>query len=364
MTVSEGRARLAQPDPIIRQDLDRILAACQDELTQLSGKSLLLTGGSGFVGRYLVETMLRFNETSHGAVCSITLATRHPEVLERRYPDQINAGEVTILEWSDGDSTDLHRRRWDYLIHAAAPTDPRSLMRDPDRSLRDIISMALSTAQVAKASGSRRTVLISSGAVYGHPPDEIAEIPEEHCGGPDISRLTSVYAEGKRVSEMLFRAAGIDQRTMRVFSLIGPYQDLSSDFAVPDLIRQAANKGSIELKGDGSAVRSYCYSADLSAFLFKLLLGQPRHDVYNVGNRDGTVSIGEVAQMVSNLFGGVEIMRTPQLPGPSSATPRYVPQLDRMYEVYSPRVGVQEGLWRTCQSLYSRGLIGRKPVDA
>lgn len=352
----------ARSEPVIREDLDHIVAACEQELLQLAGKTLLLTGGSGFVGRYLVETVLRFNEASHGPACSMTLVARQPELLESRYPRAIHAGEVTLVQWDEEFSTDLGERRWDYVVHAAAPTDPRSIMRDPDRSLRDLISMASATAQIARASSSRRAVLISSGAIYGDQPAALAEIPEDYGGGPDITTLMSVYGEGKRVSEMLFRAAGVDQRTARVFSLMGPYQDLSSSFAVPDLIRQAADNGSIHLSGDGRAVRSYCYAADLSAFLFKLLVGQPRYDVYNVGNRDGTVSIDEVAEMISAIFGGVEITRTHQPREPSAATRRYVPRLDRMYELYSPRVGIHEGLWRTCQSLYSRGLIRRKPV--
>jgi nucleoside-diphosphate-sugar epimerase len=190
----------------------------------------------------------------------------------------------------------------------------------------------------------------------------MAEIPEEYCGGPDISRVTSSYGEGKRLSEMLFRTAGIDQRTARVFSLTGPYQDLTSSFAVPDLIRQAGEKEFLQLTSDGSAVRSYCYVADLSAFLFKVLLGEPDHDVYNVGCREGTATIGEVARALALIFGGLEVREAFQVDGSSPRQNRYVPRLDRMDEVYSPRIGLREGLLRTCHSLYNRGLIGRRPV--
>jgi dTDP-glucose 4,6-dehydratase len=140
--------------------------------------------------------------------------------------------------------------------------------------------------------------------------------------------------------------------------VIGPYQDLGSSFAVPDLILQAANRGLIQLTGDGSARRSYCYAADLTVFLVNLLVGEPRHDVYNVGCRLGTASVGEVADAIATIFGGLEVH------GGSAAESQrnYVPQLDRMYEVYAPRVGLREALTRTCHSLYARGLIDRRPV--
>jgi dTDP-glucose 4,6-dehydratase len=218
--------------------------------------------------------------------------------------------------------------------------------------------MAESIVDIARSSAAKRIVLISSGAVYGDQPADVAEIPETFGAGPDTSALKATYGEAKRASEQLFRLSGLDHRIARVFSVIGPYQDLGSSFAVPDLILQAANRGLIQLTGDGSARRSYCYAADLTVFLVNLLVGEPRHDVYNVGCRLGTASVGEVADAIAAIFGGLEVRR-----GPAAESQRsYVPQLDRMYEVYAPRVGLREALTRTCHSLYARGLIGRRPV--
>jgi nucleoside-diphosphate-sugar epimerase len=150
----------------------------------------------------------------------------------------------------------------------------------------------------------------------------------------------------------------LDYRVARVFSLIGPYQDLRSSFAVPDLIRQAQNGAFLQLTSDGSARRGYCYATDLTVFLLNLLLGDVSHDVYNVGCRQATASLAEVAQVIAGIFGGLEVRR-----GAVAESQRnYVPHLDRMYEVYSPRVGLREALTRTCHSLYARGLIGRPPV--
>jgi nucleoside-diphosphate-sugar epimerase len=346
------------PDEVIRDDLDRIVATCRGELGGLAGSSLLLTGASGFVGRSLVESVLRFNEVSGRPPCVVTLPSRRQDLLRSRYPEQVANGDVVLVGWGEGYAIDLPGRRWDYIIHGAATTDPARFREDPDASLRDTIGMAKSIVDIAVASGAKRVVLISSGAVYGDQPADVPALPETYQGGSDPSPPSANYAAAKRASERFFRATGLDQRVARVFSLTGPYQDLASSFAVPDLIRQAADAGVLRLTTDGRARRSFCYATDLSAILFKLLLGEPRHEVYNVGCRAGTASIAEVAEAIADIFGGLEVQRS-SAPGSQRD---YVPQLDRLYEEYIPTVGLREGLLRTCHSLYARGLIGRKPA--
>jgi dTDP-glucose 4,6-dehydratase len=358
MSAEDPIGRLDGPDRVIREDLDDIVGACTDAMRKLSGSSLLLTGGSGFIARYLVESVIRFNEISGAAPCVLTLPSRNPELLMSRYRRQVDAKEIVVVEWTGLRATDLAGRRWDYVVHGAATVDPVSVAQDPGGSFRDAIDMAATIVDVAKSSAARRIVLISSGAVYGEQPADMAEIPETFGGGPDRTAPGTAYGEAKRASELLFRSSGLDHRIARVFSVIGPYQDLASSFAVPDLILQAANRGFLQLTSDGSARRSYCYATDLTAFLVNLLVGDMRHDVYNVGCRQGTASVGEVADGIAAIFGGLEVRR-----GSAAESQRnYVPQLDRMYEVYAPRVGLREALTRTCHSLYARGLIDRQPA--
>src|SRR5450759_438831 len=102
------------PDRVIRDDLDHIVGACHGELGKLPGSTLLVTGASGFVGRYLVESVVRFNGTSGAAPCIITLPTRHPDLLLSRYREQVEANEVVVAPWGEGHAIELPGRRWDY----------------------------------------------------------------------------------------------------------------------------------------------------------------------------------------------------------------------------------------------------------
>ena len=360
MSGEKGTGRGDRPDPIIRADIDHIVRACQSEMATLSGSSILLTGATGFVGRYLVESVIRFNEISHAAPCILTLPTRRPELLTSRYRMQVEANEVVAVAWGEGNTLRVPDPKWEFVVHCAATADPKQVMLDPGRTLRDTIRLAACVADAARESDARRLLLISSGAVYGDQPSAVAEIPETFRGGPDITALAAVYGEAKRVTELMFRATGLDQRVARLFSLTGPYQDIKSSFAAPDLIRQASERGALQLTSDGSARRSYCYATDVTVFLLKLLLADVRYGVYNVGSRQGTATVAEVAQMVAEIFGGLEVRRGRATPSQRD----YVPRLDRLYETYTPRVSLKEGLLRTCHSLYARGLINRRPVLA
>jgi len=344
------------PDGVIRDDLDAVVRGSHGDLGALSGTSLLLTGSTGFVGRFLVETVLWSNELGAGPACIVTLPTRRPDVVRGRYPKAVAAGELDVVEWGTGRAFVLPGRRPDYVIHGAATTDPLRFREDPEGSFRDTVAMAESVAGIARAA--RRVVLISSGAVYG---DQPADLP----GFPEMDEPPSVgpppgpsYAAAKRESERRLGEIDVDLRIARVFSLIGPYQDLGSAFAVPDLIRQADRDGVLTLTTDGSARRSFCYATDLAAILFWLLLSEPHHDVYNVGSRDGTASIAKVAATIAEIFGGLEVRRAD---GPGSQRD-YVPELSRLYAEYAPTVGLREGLIRTCHSLFARGVIGRRPA--
>jgi dTDP-glucose 4,6-dehydratase len=345
------------PDVVIRDDLDRIVRTVRGDLGRLSATSLLLTGATGFIGRCLVETVIRFNEVSGRPPAVVILPTRRPQVLRARYAEQVISGEVEVVPWGPGDELELPGRRPDLVIHGAATTDPIRFGEDPSGSLRDTIAMADSVGNVATASAVQRVVLISSGAVYGDQPADLLEIPETYQGGYAVAGGAS-YAEAKRESERRFRDTDLDVRIARVFSVIGPYQDLGSGFAVPNLIRQAADDGVLALTSDGRARRSFCYATDLSAILFWLLLGDPRHNVYNVGSREGTTSIAEVAGAIAEMFGGLEVRR----PATAISGRDYVPNVDRLYEEYVPTVGLRDGLLRTCHSLFARGLIGRRPA--
>jgi nucleoside-diphosphate-sugar epimerase len=351
-------------DRVIHDDLRSIVEACGPQMDRLAGKAILITGGTGFVGRYLVESILHHQSVTERG-CLLGLLTRDPDRVLERYPDQVRDGSIVPIRWADAQVISAEPRRWDFVVHGATPADPIKYLKDPYGTLRDIVDMAVAVVEAARASASERILLLSSGAVYGPQPPDMAGLPETHLGGPDVMEASSCYGEGKRITELLCRLSGVDCKTARLFSLLGPYQDLTGSFAVPSMIRQAAVQGAIRLTGDGSAVRNYCYASDVTITLLGLLLGSPRRATYNIGNRTGTATIAQVAAMVAQVFGGVPVTVGQCATLEPARAARYVPRLEWIYEetaIAPPRIGLLDGLIRTCTSLHARGIIPRAPV--
>ena len=124
-------------------------------------------------------------------------------------------------------------------------------------------------------------------------------------GAPDLTNHRSAYGEGKRAAEMLCTIAarqhGLDIVTARIFALLGPLLSLDIHFAAGNFIRDAMAGKTIVVEGAGRAVRSYLYAADLTVWLWAMLLRAPAGAIYNVGSEEW-VSIAELAERVARLL--------------------------------------------------------------
>lgn len=336
-----------QRTPIVEEDIRFVLATCREELHALSGKILLLTGGSGFVGSYLIESIIAFNRTHSGEPCRLLLPTRSLDSTQAKWPHFFGIKDIDWFVW-DGERLEPPSITCDYVIHAASPADPASYRDAPMQTMEDIANGTSAVLHYARRAKVKRMLYLSSGAAYGRQALEDDALREDAQGAPDLAEPSSCYGEAKRYSELLCRTSGISTVIARLFAFVGPYQDINGSFAVPDFIRQATSERSIRIHSDGSALRTYCYASDLTISLWKLLLNGKPGELYNVGADAPRITIRELAELIASEVGNVEVI----IEGKTGTGPRsrYIPDTDKSKQIYTPQIDLAVGLRRTLAS--------------
>jgi dTDP-glucose 4,6-dehydratase len=195
----------------------------------------------------------------------------------------------------------------------------------------------------ASCAGVRKVLLLSSGAVYGTQPPDMAAIPEDYPGAPQPRDRRFAYGEGKRVAESLCCAAadrtGWEAKVARCFTFAGPRLPLDGPFAIGNFVRDALARRPIRVRGDGSAIRSYLYASDLAAWLWTILFRGCPDRAYNVGS-DWAISIADLARTVAAILPGGVPVEIVAPGGGQTPLQRYVPDIGRAAAELGLRVRV------------------------
>jgi dTDP-glucose 4,6-dehydratase len=335
----------------LSRDLEHVLAHTEALWDEVRGERFFLTGGTGFVGSWLTESLLWANRR-HSLGISVVLLTRDPEGFRRRAPHLANDAAVTL--WTGDASTfDYPEGGFPLAVHAATE---RTFPHDAERPVSTLDRDVAATRRVlelARTRGTRRLLFTSSGAVYGKQPPTLSHIPEDYPGAPLPTDTKSVYGQGKRISEYLCgcygQVYGFDTVTARLFAFVGPLFPLDANFAVGNFIRDAMAGGPVQIDGDGTPYRSYLYAADLAIWLWTLLMRGERGTAYNVGSPD-PVSIADVARRVVEVAAPRAEIRIAHAAVPGAPAARYIPAAGRAAALgLQPWISLEEGVRRTCE---------------
>lgn len=302
---------------VVNLDFDYICDKLHEEFESLSGTKLLITGGGGFLGYYLVQAILHWNSTrvTHQPVQLIVY-----DNFVRGAPKWLTAlsgnRHLAIVKHDMARPLPHAIEDYDYIIHAASIASPTYYRKYPIETmdanvngLRSLLEYSLDLQK--KGRPIRGFLYFSTSEIYGDPTPDNIPTPETYRGNVSCTGPRACYDESKRYGETLCvnfaQQYGLPIYTARPFNNYGPGLKITDRRAVPDFARDVFEERDIILYSDGSPTRTFCYVADAIVGYYKILVKGRNGEAYNIGVEGPEVSIAEIAERVArhakDLFG-------------------------------------------------------------
>ncbi|MDX1470869.1 MAG: SDR family oxidoreductase [Flavobacteriaceae bacterium] len=318
----------------------------QSQKERISSSKILVTGGGGFIGSNLCETLLDLNAS---VVCLDNFSTGHKKNLK-------GIRDHSKFELIEGDIRDIETCKKacagiDYVLHEAAlGSVPRSI-NDPVTSNEVNVSGFLNMLVAAKEAGVKRFVYAASSSTYGDS-EKLPKIEDE------IGKPLSPYAITKYVNELyadIFnKTYGLDTVGLRYFNVFGRKQDPNGAYAavIPKFVMQFMNHESPVINGDGTYSRDFTYIDNVIQMNLLALTVEDKkalNQVYNTAVGDRT-NLKELTQILKQYLSeydqeikNIEIKHGPNRPGDIPHSLASVEKAKRLLS-YKPSHKIEEGL--------------------
>ena len=295
--------------------------------------NLLIIGGTGFFGKSILDSFQRGLLTPY-AIDRILVGARNIKSFQNNFPELIDH-RITLIKMDISSTEDLPDA--DIVIHAAASTDARDYLINPDGEKRNIEQTTTNYCQLAQLHHrNAKIVYCSSGAVYGQQPEDLEKMDEDFQP-QDVSNLIEYkrdYTFGKRNAEkeiIKLGSLGLNVSIARCFAFHGKYLPRDQHFAYGNFIGAAERSEAIEVKANHRVVRSYMHADGLVDSLMKIALqSSPQCPVFNVGSVEA-IEIRDLANQIGQEY-NVPVNITPIT---SDKVDRYVPNTEKLMKLYS-----------------------------
>lgn len=290
----------------LQEDCAQSFKGIDETLDELRSQTILITGGTGFMGKWLTEAIVYLN-TVHNYKIKLYLLARNTEAFRVSVPHLVMHKFIYLINHDVRTVSDLPNDI-NYVIHAAASPDSREHNTQPLKTVDTIVKGTTNILEACwRLQDLRKFINISSNNIYGHIASNEQGIAENEMGYLDCNSVGAIYAESKRAAEAICAAFKNQQRlpiiTVRPFTFIGPYQSLEKPWAVNNFMRDALLGGPIRILGDENTVRSYLYGSDMAMWLLKILAVGKLNAIYNIGGELG-VSLKDLTKIITSNFSG------------------------------------------------------------
>ncbi len=336
---------------IVSEDIETISKCISDLSEKLSGRTLLITGGAGFLGNYVISTIDHLNRTRLKKPCRIISVDNFSTGVKYRIEEGPNFKAIrhNIKDPLKIDE-DVH-----YIIHAAGIASPK-FYRELRIETIDVATLGtknmLELAVEKKVNG---MLFFSSSEVYGDPDPRFVPSPETYAGNVLCTGSRANYDESKRLGEAYciayYETHNVPVKMVRPFNVYGPGMRLDDYRVIPNFAASILKRKPLPIYGSGNNTRTFCYITDAMTGFLKILLSDYKGESFNIGNTNPEITIYQLAKTMAGLFEtGIPIENTEGLNDAySKGDPkRRCPDLTKAKTLlgYEPKVSLEQGLSR------------------
>ena len=336
---------------LLKSDVEEVINNLEDISYQLSGKSILLTGGRGFLGRYFMEIFNLLNEKILKEPVNVTvldnLITAGKEGAEVPNYNNIRFINHNVIEPFNFEG------QLDYVIHAAGIASPYYYRAYPLETLQVAINGTLRMLELAESNNARFT-FFSSSEIYGDPDPTQVPMKESYRGNVSCVGPRACYDESKRVGETLcyifHNKNGTHTNTIRPFNVFGPGMQETDYRVLPNFASRIKSGSPLQVYGTGNQTRTFCYITDAMVGFLRVILNGVPGEAYNIGNPNPEISMINLVKRIEAASSHQVKYNIVEYPDsyPADEPNRRSPDIRKakIQLNYQPKVSLDEGLRR------------------
>jgi len=294
---------------VVQNDIKDIIENLGADAHRFSGKTVLLSGGAGFLGRHFIAVFRQLNQEVLAKPCKV-ISVDNYITGEQAALHEGGRNDPNILDaWADVSYPLPVREDLHFIMHAAGVASPVYYMKYPLETIESAVQGSKNLLELARKNrGLEGFLFFSSSEIYGDPDPKSVPTPETYHGYVSSVGPRACYDESKRLGETIstiyHQQFNVPVKIVRPFNVFGPGMKHDDRRVIPMFTYEALNRRALPVHGDGRQTRTFCYITDaISGFLKTLLKGKPG-EPYNIGNSDNEISMADLANMFSMVVPG------------------------------------------------------------